>query len=130
MIHLDTSFLVRALAAGSVEEAYIREWLSAGTPVRVSSVSWAEFLCGPLDDAHVDLAAQAFGDPVAFTGEDGARSARLFHLTGRRRGSLMDCMIAAVAIRCDAALATSNDTDFRRFESAGLTIVSTRTNGR
>lgn len=32
-------------------------------------------------------------------------------------------MIAAMAIRADAALATRNPADFRRFESAGLTIA-------
>ena len=55
---------------------------------------------------------------------DATLSARLFNATGRRRGSMQDCMIAAVAIRSSASLATNNALDFRRFVAHGLTIVS------
>ncbi len=124
MIHLDTSFLVRALAPRSREEMYLREWLGSATAVRVSSVAWAEFLCGPVDSSHIDLAARVFQNPIPFTGDDAARAARLFNLTGRRRGSLPDCMIAAAAMGGHATLATSNPEDFRRFESAGLKVLA------
>jgi len=71
VIHLDTSFLILALAPGSPE----------------------------------DLAARLFND------------------TGRRRGSLADCMIAATAIQAGAALATANPRDFARFSAAGLELA-------
>ena len=51
MIHLDTSFLIRALAAGTPEDVRIRQWLAAGEALGVSSLAWCEFLCGPLDAA-------------------------------------------------------------------------------
>jgi len=124
VIHLDTSFLVRALVAHSSEESYLREWLAGGTPVRVSSIVWAEFLCGPVEESHINLAAQVFPEPIPFTGEDAARAARLFNLTGRRRGSLTDCMIAAIAVRSRAAVASSNPRDFRRFEAAELKVLA------
>jgi predicted nucleic acid-binding protein len=54
---------------------------------------------------------------------DCAATARLFNLGGRRRGSFTDCMIAAVAIRAGATLATSNGEDFVRFRSAGLRLA-------
>jgi predicted nucleic acid-binding protein len=54
---------------------------------------------------------------------DAGASARLFNLTGRRRGSLNDCMIAAIALRVDASVATTDVADFRRFEAAGLQIA-------
>lgn len=63
-------------------------------------------------------------DPIALLRADSVLSARLFNLTGRRRGSLTDCMIAATAIRTGASLATADPADFRRFEPAGLTIVA------
>lgn len=124
MIHLDTSFLIRALARGSPEDRRLRAWLRAGGPVGISTVSWAEFLCGPIEAGDVALAARIVGDPVEFTSEDSVGTARLFNLAGRRRGSFTDCMIAAVALRVGASVATTNPEDFGRFKSAGLEIVS------
>jgi predicted nucleic acid-binding protein len=63
-------------------------------------------------------------EPEPFVAGDALVAARLFNLGGRGRGSLMDCMIAAVAIRVGAELATPNTTDFRRFVAAGLTLVA------
>jgi predicted nucleic acid-binding protein len=39
-------------------------------------------------------------------------------------------MIAATAVRADAALATRNLADFRRFQSAGLRIMGDGESGR
>jgi predicted nucleic acid-binding protein len=49
----------------------------------------------------------------------------LFNLSGRRRGTFIDCMIAAVALGANASLATTNSDDFRRLEPAGLQIITT-----
>jgi predicted nucleic acid-binding protein len=54
-------------------------------------------------------------------------AAQLFNETGRRRGTLADCMIASVAIREQAVLATKNSADFARFRSAGLRMSEERT---
>jgi len=123
MIHLDTSFLIRAMTPKSTEDGRLRRWLAAGESIGISAVSWAEFLCGPVEAGDVDLATRIVGEPLALLGADGPSTATLFNLGGRRRGSLADCMIAATAIRAGAALATRNPRDFRRFGSAGLTIA-------
>ena len=123
MIHLDTGFLIRALTRGSPEGRRLRAWLREATSVGISAVSWAEFLCGPVEAADVALAARIVGDPVEFTGDDSAGTARLFNLAGRRRGSFTDCMIAAVALPVGASLATTNPDDFGRFDAVGLEIV-------
>jgi len=90
----------------------------------MSLIAWAEFLCGPVETNDVDLAARIIQDRVPFVDEDAGVAARLFNLSGRRRGSLIDCMIAAVALRAGASLATTNPEDFRRLESAGLEVVA------
>jgi predicted nucleic acid-binding protein len=123
VIHLDTSFLVRALLAGSLEDERLRSWLSAGEPLGMSAVAWAEFLCGPVEPSGVELVGRVVPDPVPFAEGEAVLAARLFNESGRRRGTLADCMIAATAIRAGAALATENPKDFRRFEPAGLVLA-------
>ena len=122
VIHLDTSFLIRALVHGSPEDAALRHWMQQGEPLAIAALAWTEFLCGPVSVHAIDMAAQLLGEPVSFGAADATLAARLFNETGRRRGSLLDCMIAATAIEGDAALATSNRADFRRLESLGLRL--------
>lgn len=89
----------------------------------MSVITWTEFLCGPVEAVEIELAARMIEQPEPLVASDALTAARLFNLGGRRRGSLMDCMIAAVAIRVGAELATTNAADFRRFGSADLTLV-------
>ncbi len=124
MILVDASFLIRALVSGSPQDAKLREWLVAGEELGVSAVAWCEFLCGPVEPRLVDLAARIVSRRFGFAEEEAALAARLFNQAGRRRGSLPDCMIAATALGLAAPLATENAADFRRFEPAGLVLVS------
>ena len=124
MIHLDTNFLIASLAPGATENQRVSEWLSAGEHVALSVIAWAEFLCGPATPQQTALALAAFPDPAALLPEDAARAAELFNATGRRRGSLADCLIAATCLRLGAAIATNNLDDFRRFEPMGLRVLS------
>ncbi len=89
----------------------------------MSAIAWAELLCGPVEAGHLDLAGRVVSERVPFLEEDALLSARLFNESGRRRGSLMDCMIAASALRATAALATANVSDFRRFAAHGLALL-------
>ena len=123
MIHLDTSFLIRALVRGSEQDQRLREWLRKGETVGMSAVAWAEFLCGPLDAAQLQLVERTVPRRAPFTEDDALLAARLFHDAGRQRGSRADCMIAASAIRAQAPLATENPGHFRRFHAAGLRVV-------
>ena len=123
MIHLDTSFLIRSLVAGSREDARLRVWLSGGEPLGISSIAWSEFLCGPVRPEAVELVSRIVATPVAFTAESAHVAARLFNLGGRRRGSFVDCMVAAVAVGAEASLATTNPGDFSRFKAAGLALA-------
>lgn len=123
LIHLDTSFLIRALTTDAPESAAKDSWIASDETLLVSAVAWAEFLCGPITDEQLELATQIVGRPVDFTAYDAAIAALLFNATGRRRGTMQDCMIAASALRHDALLATSNAADFRRFTEHGLRLA-------
>ena len=95
MIQLDTSFLIRGLVRGSGEDELLREWLSAGETLEASAIVWAEFLCGPLEDSHLKLASRVVTHRLPFAEEDALLAAELFNDSGRRRGSFVDCLIAA-----------------------------------
>ena len=120
MIHLDTSFLIRALIPGTLEERHLRSWLAGDTAIGMSAVSWAEFLCGPLSEEDAMAAAAIVGEAVSLTADQSVCAAELFNLAGRRRGSFVDCLIAACAIAEGAALATANPGDFARMPRVRL----------
>jgi len=124
MIHLDTGFLIRALGRGSIEDGRLRAWFVQNETIGISAVGWTEFLCGPVEPRDVELAFRVVGEPLALLARDAGMAAKLFNIGGRRRGSLNDCMIAAVALRVGASVATTNVADFQRFETAGLRVLS------
>jgi predicted nucleic acid-binding protein len=114
-VHLDTSFAIRALVPGSRADRMLREWIATDEELVMSAVAWAEFLCGPLEADDLRILARVIGEAVPFTSAHAARAADLFNQTGRRRGSFIDCIVAATALNAGAPLATANHTDFRRF---------------
>ncbi|MEO8681896.1 MAG: type II toxin-antitoxin system VapC family toxin [Vicinamibacterales bacterium] len=121
MIHLDTSFLIRALVPDSREDAQLRDWLTTETPLAISAVAWAEFLCGPLSAQDLSLAAAVVGEAVPLTADHAVRAAELYNAAGRKRGTFVDCLIAAVAVEEEAVLATANPKDFNGM--AGLRLA-------
>ena len=97
MIHLDTSFLIRALMRGTPEDQALRRWIANGESLAVCSIAWAEFQCGPLTSSELAVAGAIIGRHRDFTKNDAETAARGFNESGRSRGSLIDCMIAAAA---------------------------------
>ena len=97
-MHLDTSFLIRALIPGTPEEAKLRGWLRQGEALVMSSVAWTEFLCGPLGSSDGELADR---------------------FIERRRDFTPD----QAALADSAAIATSNRRDFSRFATSGLKLA-------
>jgi predicted nucleic acid-binding protein len=123
MIHLDTNFLVSALQPGTAEESKVNSWLGGNETLGTSAVAWAELFCGPLSSRDELIARQMFSHIDVLSGADAELAALLFNRTGRRSRSLADCMIAAVAIRCGAKLATINTPDFQPFVPHGLALA-------
>lgn len=123
MIFLDTNFLIAGLVCNSNQDLRLREWLGREEEIRINVIVWAEFLCGPVMSDHIRLASGLFPNPEALLPSDAALAAELYNATGRRRGSLADCLIAATCLRLKAALATNNLSDFQRFAPMGLSLA-------
>jgi predicted nucleic acid-binding protein len=122
--HLDTSFLINALVPGTREDHRLRQWIREGLVVSMSSIVWAELLCGPVSEEDRQRARRVVGAPLPLVEKEAAKAADLFNVGGRKRGTIPDCLIAATALLAGAALATSNSGDFRRFERAGLKLIA------
>lgn len=122
-IHLDSCFLILALVPGTAADRRLRGWLGHGHRLCMDSIAWTEFLCGPLQQEQFVLAERIVTERIDFTEQDARRAAEFFNATGRRRGSLADCMIAASARERDAALATLNGQDFQSFKRFGLRLT-------
>jgi predicted nucleic acid-binding protein len=123
MTHVDTNFLIQALISNSAQESRLQTWLIDDEGLSISSIAWSEFLCGPLTDIDAEVAQMLFPAPEPFLASDAHKAAELFNATGRRSRSLADCQIAAVALRCNARLATVNVSDFTIFQNHGLTLA-------
>lgn len=80
-------------------------------------------LCGPVSAAVVQGASDIVGVPVPFGEREAVVAAECFNAGGRRRGVMVDCMIAATAITGGAALAAANVADFERFVPLGLRLA-------
>ncbi len=122
-IHLDTSFLIRALVPGSRESLRLRAWLGARRPIAICAFVWGEFLCGPLAEADEAIARRIAPGHVPVGTAEVTEAARLFNQGGRRRGSFPDCIIAGTAIVSGAELATSDAGDFARLVDAWLALA-------
>jgi predicted nucleic acid-binding protein len=91
-------------------------------------LAWAEYSCGPLSSEERELSWQLIeGSPVPLDRFIAELGAQFFNSTGRRRGSLADCLIAATAVNEDAVFLTLNRHDFLPFEPLGLKLAKSRT---
>lgn len=123
MIDLDANFLVDVFRRGSSSARLLDRWVHGGELINISSVAWAEFLCGPVESRNSVEARGLLGSIEPLMDSDAVMAAELFNATGRRGRSLPDCMIAAVALRRGARLATLDTADFGRFKNFGLKLA-------
>ncbi len=124
MIHLDTNLLIDLVTIGSPHIAVVRRWLADGEELAVSAIAWSEFLNGPHTRQQKDAVEAVVGGRILdFTAKEAEQASRLFHFTGRKRGSHADCMIAACAMTHDVRVATRNIGDFEKFVPYGLKLL-------
>ncbi len=82
-------------------------WLEDGEKLGTSAIAWSEFCNGHLTAAQKDAVFAVLERRVSdFTARHAEEASRLFHRTGRRRGSHADCMIAAAAMAVGVPVAT------------------------
>jgi predicted nucleic acid-binding protein len=128
MIHLDTNLLIDLVTIGSPHIAMVRKWLVDGEELAVSAIAWSEFLNGPHNKAQKDAVQAIVGGRILdFTVKEAEQASRLFHYTGRKRGSHADCMIAACAMTQGVRVATRNIADFEKFVPHGLKLLAVET---
>ena len=65
-----------AVAGSSAHERF-RAWASAQENFNISSIAWAEFLCGPLDVTAESIARQIFPNPEPMLSIDAALAAKV-----------------------------------------------------
>ena len=126
MIYLDTNILIEISHRIESTLDYVGRLLDTNIPMASSSVAWMEFCCGnnvSEDEQHAIL--KVINNTIhPFDQEQAYIAAKLFHQTGRKRGSQGDCMIAAAAIHQQSSIATRNLKDFEKFTPHGLKIES------
>jgi len=128
MIHLDTNLLIDLVTIGSPHVAVVRGWLKKGEKLAVCAIAWSEFLNGPHTKQQKDaMHAIVEGRVLDFTAKEAEQASRLFHYTGRKRGSHSDCMIAACAMTQGVQVATRNIADFEKFVPHGLKLLAVET---
>jgi predicted nucleic acid-binding protein len=124
MIQLDTNLLIDLATVGSPHIAIVRGWLMKGEQLACSAIAWSEFCNGPHSGEQKDAIFAILGRRVLdFTQKQAEDASRLFHYTGRRRGSHADCMIAASALALGHQVATRKIKDFERFVPHGLKLL-------
>ena len=114
MIHLDTDFLVYALAASGPERRRLIEIAESPEELGMSAVAWYEFARGPrtpeqLATARTLLAADGvvpLSEPIA------AVAADVFRNLGSPRRRAADIAIGVTAATMGARLLTRNSRDF------------------
>ncbi|HEY1051679.1 MAG TPA: type II toxin-antitoxin system VapC family toxin [Prosthecobacter sp.] len=127
MIHLDTNLLIDLVTIGSPHIAVVRQWLQKGEELAVCAIAWSEFLNGPHTKQQKDAVNAIVGGRILdFTAKEAEQASKLFHYTGRKRGSHSDCMIAACAMTHGVRIATRNIQDFEKFVPHGLLLLAVK----
>lgn len=114
ILHLDTDFLVYAVATAGPERRWLIEIVNAGESIEMSSVAWYEFSRGPrtpeqLATARAFLTADGI---VPFSEQFASAAAEVFRILGSPRRRAADICIGVTAVLRGATLISRNARDF------------------
>ena len=114
MVHLDTGFLVHALAASGPERRKLLEVAESGRTIEISAVAWYEFSRGPRTPEQLATARGFFTDDgiIPFSEQLASASAEVFRQLGSPRRRTADVAIGVTAASRGATLISCNARDF------------------
>lgn len=125
MVHLDTNLLVAFIRVADSHHRTALRVVAGIEPFATSAVAWTEFRSKPDDPTDVAAAEGLLsGGIIPFDEATASLAGELFYLTGSKRSTRLDTMIAASAILSGAELATTNPADFEPFVPHGLKLHS------
>ncbi len=112
--HLDTDFLVFALAMAGPERLRLNELADSENQIQMSAVAWYEFSRGPRTPEQLAVGRSFFFEDgiVPFSEELAALSADVFRSLGSPRRRAADIAIGVTAASMEARLLTRNARDF------------------
>jgi predicted nucleic acid-binding protein len=123
MVHLDTNLIVVLIRVADSHHKTALKVVAGTGPFAAAAVAWTEFRSKP--DEPTDVAAAKgilSGGIIPFDEAAASLAGELFHLTGSKRRTRLDTMVAATAILSGAELATTNPADFEPFVAHGLKL--------
>lgn len=123
MIHLDTNLLIAFTKPTDPHADKAESLIDSTVPLGTSACAWTEFKSRPTTPPWEKILQKALsGRIIPFDEAAASLAGELFHLTGSKRRTRLDTMIAATAILSGAELATTNPADFEPFVPHGLKL--------
>ena len=113
-VHLDSDFLVYALACAGGERQRLVEVAESGRAIEMSAVAWYEFCRGPRTPDQIATARALFADDgiVPLSEPFAGASAEVFRQLGSPRRRAADIAIGVTAAMRGATLLSRNARDF------------------
>ena len=113
-LHLDTDFLVCALASSGPERKLLLDLADSSVELQMSAVAWYEFARGPRTEDQLAVARSFFAEDgiVPFSEDIAGRAGRVFQNLGSPRRRANDIAIGVTAVAMNARLVSRNGGDF------------------
>jgi predicted nucleic acid-binding protein len=113
-VHLDTDFLIYALATSGPERRRLVELAESENDIGISAIAWYEFSRGPRTPEQLATARALFAVDgiVPFSEPIAALAADIFRQLGSPRRRAADIAIGVTATSLSATLLTRNSRDF------------------
>lgn len=113
-VHLDTDFLIHALAEAGAERRRLIELAESDQVIEMSAVAWYEFTRGPRTPEQLGTGRAFLADDgvIPFSEQFSSAAAEVFRQLGSPRRRAADIAIGVTAALRGATLLSSNARDF------------------